>query len=107
YENGGRFGRDQKDAYAVLQNDRSKEVAQFVKQNPGAIQKAICAAVGVQASVAHWHLRRLQEAQIVEAVRNGRTVSYFPGLGLKGMDALPVPAPAPASVPTALPALTA
>ncbi|HUR25199.1 MAG TPA: winged helix-turn-helix transcriptional regulator, partial [Candidatus Thermoplasmatota archaeon] len=47
YENGGRFGRDQKDAYAVLQNDRSKEVAQFVKQNPGAIQKAICAAVGV------------------------------------------------------------
>ncbi len=92
YENGGRFGRDQKDAYAVLQNDRSKEVAQFVKQNPGAIQKAICAAVGVQASVAHWHLRRLQEAQIVEAVRNGRTVSYFPGTGLKGMDASPAAA---------------
>jgi DNA-binding transcriptional ArsR family regulator len=101
YENGGRFGRDQKDAYAVLQNDRSKAVAQFVKQNPGAIQKAICAAVGVQASVAHWHLRRLQEAQIVEAVRNGRTVSYFPGIGLKGMDS-PV-----AALPTAVPAVTA
>ncbi|MHB1261042.1 MAG: winged helix-turn-helix transcriptional regulator [Thermoplasmatota archaeon] len=100
YENGGRFGRDQKDAYAVLQNDRSKEVAQFVKQNPGAIQKAICAAVGVQASVAHWHLRRLQEAQIVEAVRNGRTVSYFPGTGLKGMDA---PAGAAAMAATAAP----
>ena len=104
YENGGRFGRDQKDAYAVLQNDRSKEVAQFVKQNPGAIQKAICAAVGVQASVAHWHLRRLQEAQIVEAVRNGRTVSYFPGTGLKGMD--PSPAAAAATAPVPLPPAT-
>jgi DNA-binding transcriptional ArsR family regulator len=102
YENGGRFGRDQKDAYAVLQNDRSKQVAQFVKQNPGAIQKAICAAVGVQASVAHWHLRRLQDAQIVEAVRNGRTVSYFPGTGLKGMDA-----PTPQAMAAAAPALTA
>jgi DNA-binding transcriptional ArsR family regulator len=99
YENGGRFGRDQKDAYAVLQNDRSKAMAQFVKQNPGAIQKAICAAVGVQASVAHWHLRRLQDAQLVEAVRNGRTVAYFPGLGLKGMESAGVPAlpPLPAA----------
>jgi DNA-binding transcriptional ArsR family regulator len=104
YENGGRFGRDQKDAYAVLQNDRSKQVAQFVKQNPGAIQKAICSAVGVQASVAHWHLRRLQEAQIVEAVRNGRTVSYFPGTGLKGMDAA---AAATASLAATVPTLTA
>lgn len=102
YENGGRFGRDQKDAYAVLQNDRSKEVAQFVRQNPGAIQKAICAAVGVQASVAHWHLRRLQEAQIVEAVRNGRTVSYFPGSGLKGMAAPPAAPLPPAAAPAPL-----
>jgi DNA-binding transcriptional ArsR family regulator len=96
YENGGRFGRDQKDAFAVLQNGRSKEVAQFVRQNPGAIQKAICAAVGVQASVAHWHLKRLQEAQLVEAIRSGRTVAYFPGPGLKALNPLPSAASAPA-----------
>jgi DNA-binding transcriptional ArsR family regulator len=96
YENGGRFGRDQKDAYAVLQNGRSKEVAMFVKQNPGAIQKAVCAAVGVQASVAHWHLKRLQEAQLVEAVRSGRTVAYFPGPGLKALQGSPAAAAASA-----------
>jgi len=116
YENGGRFGRDQKDAYAVLQNPRSKQVAQFVKDNPGAIQKAVCAAVGVQASVAHWHLRRLLEAQIVEAVRHGRTVSYFPGAGLKGLEptaaataaaAPAAPAPAPVVAVAALRPLTA
>jgi DNA-binding transcriptional ArsR family regulator len=110
YENGGRFGRDQKDAYAVLQNGRSKEVAQFVKQNPGAIQKTICAAVGVQASVAHWHLKRLQEAQLVEAVRSGRTVAYFPGTGLKAlasMPAIPLPAVAPVEPVAAVPAVAA
>jgi DNA-binding transcriptional ArsR family regulator len=100
YENGGRFGRDQKDAYAVLQNARSKEVATFVKQNPGAIQKAICAAAGVQASVAHWHLRRLLEAQLVEAVRHGRTVAYFPASGLKALDGAAVPVPLAAPAPS-------
>jgi DNA-binding transcriptional ArsR family regulator len=98
FENGGRFGRDQKDAYAVLQNDRSREVADFVRRNPGAIQKAICAAVGVQPSVAHWHLRRLLEAQLVESVRNGRTVSYYPGAGLKAVPG-PVSAPLAAAAP--------
>jgi DNA-binding transcriptional ArsR family regulator len=92
FENGGRFGRDQKDAYAVLHNDRSREVADYVRRNPGSIQKAICAAIGVRASVAHWHLRRLLEAQLIESVRNGRTVSYYPGAGLKAM---PANAPAP------------
>ena len=106
YENGGRFGRDQKDAYAVLQNDRSKAVADFVKQNPGAIQKAICAALSIQASVAHWHLKRLQASLLVEAVRHGRTVSYFPAAGMKGMAAIPAsavaPEPAPAPAPMAV-----
>lgn len=104
YENGGRFGRDQKDAYAVLQNDRSKAVADFVKQNPGAIQKAVCAALGIQASVAHWHLKRLQESTLVEAVRHGRTVSYFPGAGMKGipLSAAPAAAPAPEAAPAPL-----
>lgn len=112
YENGGRFGRDQKDAYAVLQNDRSKAVADFVKQNPGAIQKAVCAALGIQASVAHWHLKRLQEATLVEAVRHGRTVSYFPGGGMKGVPlssapmAVPAPEPAPQPAPVPLASLS-
>lgn len=78
YENGGRYGREQKEAYAVLQNDRSRQVAEFIRENPGAIQKRLCAALGLQASIAHWHVRRLQEASLVECVREGRTVSYFP-----------------------------
>lgn len=82
YENGGRFRHDQKEAYAVLQNNRSREVARYVQDHPGAIQKTVCEALGVQASIAHWHLRRLQDVQLVEAVRQGRTVSYFPSPAL-------------------------
>ncbi|MGB1586669.1 MAG: winged helix-turn-helix transcriptional regulator [Thermoplasmatota archaeon] len=77
FENGGRYGRDQKDAYAVLHNDRSKDVHAFISEHPGAIQKDLCEALGIQASVAHWHVKRLQEANLLESVRQGRTVSYF------------------------------
>ena len=78
FENGGRYGRDQKDAYAVLHNDRSKDIHSFIQGNPGAIQKDLCEAMEIQASVAHWHVKRLEEARLIEAVRQGRTVSYFP-----------------------------
>ena len=78
FENGGRYGRDQKEAYAVLHNDRSSDVHKFIQANPGAIQKDLCDALAIQASVAHWHVRRLVEASLIEAVRRGRTVSYFP-----------------------------
>lgn len=78
FENGGRYGRDQKEAYAILHNDRSKDVHSFIETHPGAIQKDLCEALDIQASVAHWHVKRLQEASLIEAVRAGRTVSYFP-----------------------------
>ncbi len=78
FENGGRYGRDQKDAYAVLHNDRSKDIHAFIQAHPGAIQKDLCSKFDIQASVAHWHVKRLLEANLLEAVRQGRTVSYFP-----------------------------
>lgn len=105
FENGGRFGRDQKDAYAVLHNLRTKDVARWVRDHPGAIQKELCAGLGIQPSIAHWHLSRLQQAQLVEPVRHGRTVSYFPGPGLKNLDQPVVPreALAAAQAPEPLP----
>lgn len=83
FENGGRFGRDQKDAYAVLHNQRSKDIHKYIASNPGSIQKDLCRALGIQASVAHWHVKRLKEANLIQAVRQGRTVSYFPAQHLQ------------------------
>ncbi len=78
FQNGGRYANHQKEAYAVLQNDRSHALAHCVAKTPGVIQKELCDALGLDASVAHWHLRRLQEAGLVDGVRQGRTVAYFP-----------------------------
>jgi DNA-binding transcriptional ArsR family regulator len=107
YENGGRFGREQKDAYAVLQNARSKQVADFVRANPGTIQKQLCDGLGIQASIAHWHVRRLRDAGLVEEVREGRTVRYLPSTALHqvaGNQAAP-PSLAPAMAPPPSPGL--
>ena len=82
FENGGRYGRDQKDAYAVLQNARSRDVAQFIHSNPGAHQKAVCEALGIAPSIAHWHVQRLAQAALVSQVREGRQVSYMPAAAL-------------------------
>jgi DNA-binding transcriptional ArsR family regulator len=97
YENGGRFGHDQKDAYAVLQNGRSKEVAEAIRANPGILQKGLCQQLGIQPSIAHWHVRRLVDAKLVETIHSGRTVAYFPAAALTGLQQ-PVPAVLPATV---------
>jgi DNA-binding transcriptional ArsR family regulator len=123
YENGGRYGHDQKEAYALLRNERSRAVAAYVRDHPGAIQREVCEALGLGASIAHWHVERLREARLVDVVRRGRTVAYYPGPTLNevltpqvtalaaAQPAAPPPAPAPAPAPSpsplAAPALAA
>ncbi len=82
YQNGGRYGTEMKQAYAVLQNERSQAIAEFIHGHPGAIQKSICNRLGIDASVAHWHAKRLEEANLIRTVRQGRTVAYFPSAPL-------------------------
>ncbi len=79
FENGGRYGRERKDAYAVLHDDRTRDVAQFILRNPGSHQGAIGSALGLSPSVVHWHMKRLEDALLVERERVGRSVQCFPG----------------------------
>jgi len=89
YENGGRYGHDQKEAYAILRNDRSKAVAEFIRSHPGTMQKTLCEALAIPPSIAHWHVRRLQEGGLVESIRQGRAVAYFPGASMNVVSAGP------------------
>lgn len=79
FENGGRYGREHKAAYAVLRDGRSRDVASFVLQNPGTTQGQVSQALGLAPSVIHWHMRRLEEAALVERRKQGRTMQCFPG----------------------------
>ncbi len=98
YENGGRYGHDQKEAYAILRNDRSKAVAEFIRNHPGTMQKSLCEALSIPPSIAHWHVRRLSEGGLVETIRQGRAVAYFPGASMASVVAgshVEMPAAAP------------
>ncbi|MGB1697331.1 MAG: winged helix-turn-helix transcriptional regulator [Thermoplasmatota archaeon] len=77
YENGGRYAMHQKEAYALLQNERAAEIMKLIRKEPGIIQKGVCESLSLQASIAHWHIKRLHEAGLVDAVKQGRTVQYY------------------------------
>lgn len=77
YENGGRYQVHQKEAYALLQNERAAKIMKLIRNEPGIIQKDVCESLSLQASIAHWHIKRLHEAGLVNAVKQGRTVQYY------------------------------
>lgn len=53
-------------------------IAAFVAEHPGACQSDIAAALGLQAPAASKHLSRLVAEGVVRAVREWRSVCYFP-----------------------------
>lgn len=68
-----------KDVYGALRNETAKNVAQYVVDHPGCTQKELCAAVGIQPSLASWHVEKLEGVGLVKRVKDGRQVRYFAG----------------------------
>ena len=68
-----------KDAYGALRNPTAKAVAQFIVDHPGTSQKELCAALGIQPSLASWHVEKLEGVDLVKRVKDGRQVRYFAG----------------------------
>jgi len=68
-----------KDVYGALRNETAKNVAQFIVDHPGCSQKELCAAVGIQPSLASWHVEKLEGVGLVKRVKDGRQVRYFAG----------------------------
>jgi predicted transcriptional regulator len=78
FENGGRYGRERKAAYSVLQDERSRDVAKFIVANPGTSQCKVAGALGLAASVITWHLQRLERAELIHRQPSGRTMQCYP-----------------------------
>lgn len=85
----GEGGTDRKDVLAVLRLDRTGDVAALIRSQPGVTQKAVSEALGVSSSTILWHVKRLEEVQLVTKVREGKLVRYYPGEGLAGIDIIP------------------
>lgn len=78
YVNTGEYTK-KKDVYAALRNVTAKSVAEYVVNNPGTTQKDLCAAVGIQPSLASWHVEKLEGVGLVKRVKDGRQVRYYAG----------------------------
>lgn len=78
FVNDGRLS-SKKEAYGILRNETASQVAQYILNNPGCNQKDLCAALGLQPSLANWHTGKLEEAQLVKKIKEGRMVRYFAG----------------------------
>jgi len=85
----GAGGSQDKDALAVLRLDRTGDVAQLIRQQPGVTQKAVSEALGVSSSTILWHVKRLEEVNLVRKVREGKSVRYYPGEGMQGVALIP------------------
>lgn len=94
YKNGGGVVNDDKAAFAELQNPVTERLASEIVKQPGTGQKALCAAVGISAPLAHKHLAWLEDAELLTKQRQWRAVMYFPTNKLLGF--LP---PSPLTVP--------
>jgi DNA-binding transcriptional ArsR family regulator len=86
----GEGGTEQKDQVAVLRLDRTGDIAALIRSNPGLTQKAVSGLLGVSSSTILWHVKRLEGAQLITKVRDGKLVRYYPAAGL---DATMAPSP--------------
>ncbi|HWG91915.1 MAG TPA: winged helix-turn-helix transcriptional regulator [Candidatus Thermoplasmatota archaeon] len=101
FVNDGRLS-SKKEAYGILRNETSNRVAQYVLQHPGCNQKDLCAVLDLKPSLVNWHMTKLEEADLVKKIKDGRTVRYFAGpawaeMQLPGFGGGAVATPAPAA----------
>ena len=89
----GQGGLETKDQVAVLRLDRTGDVAALIRSTPGMTQKAVSQALGVSSSTILWHVKRLEGANLITKVREGKLVRYYPGASLNSTLAHPVAPP--------------
>jgi predicted transcriptional regulator len=92
-------------AASVLKNDNAQQILQYVTANPSAHQREIARALGVNHGTVRWHLRKLEEAELVTPVRKEHTTHYYVSeLGHESMRTIAQRALAPQPVPPTPPA---
>lgn len=65
-------------AVCVLSSDLNRRLLNLIQERPGLSQQEVCGALGISAPLAHKYLARLIRGEFVNAVRQWRTVKYYP-----------------------------
>lgn len=68
-----------KDVFSAIRNETTAAILDAIRDSPGIHQKALRKEVDLAASTVNWHVSKLEDAELVEKVRDGRKVRYHPG----------------------------
>ena len=66
-------------AFAILKNGTAAKVFDQIVNNAGCYQSEIAEKLGIHHDTVRHHITRLAEAELIEIIRDGRTVKYFIG----------------------------
>ncbi|MHB8605474.1 MAG: winged helix-turn-helix transcriptional regulator [Thermoplasmatota archaeon] len=72
YKNGGSFTEAERKVLPVLKNAEALRVLEAIVASPGTYRAALAEKLGVTPTTINWHLKRLNEAGLIEEVREGR-----------------------------------
>jgi DNA-binding transcriptional ArsR family regulator len=73
YKNGGTFTAEEQELIPVLQNEEAMRVFHHIVENPWCYRAEVAEALDVSHTTVNWHLDRLQDADLVEEHREGRS----------------------------------
>jgi predicted transcriptional regulator len=89
-------------AASVLKNQNAVQILEYVTAHPSAHQREIARAMGVNHGTVRWHLRKLEEAELITPMRREHTTHYYVSdLGHAALAGFQTTPPAPASPPAA------
>lgn len=66
-------------AYVILKNETAAQIFDEIINNPGSYQTEIAEKLDIHHDTVRHHIKRLAEAKLIEVIRDGRTVKYYPG----------------------------
>jgi predicted transcriptional regulator len=61
----------------ALANENAQEVFEHVVAHPGTHQREIARALGVNHGTVRWHLRKMEEAELLAPVKKEHTTHYY------------------------------
>jgi predicted transcriptional regulator len=70
------FGDAQHDILDVLSQETERDMLMFLLQSPECTQKELASYARLSPSTVNWHMRRMGEADLVEAKKEGQFVRY-------------------------------
>ncbi|HEX9816829.1 MAG TPA: hypothetical protein VGB18_07605, partial [Candidatus Thermoplasmatota archaeon] len=74
----GAMNQSQLAEAALLKNERTRQVFELVRAQPGCDRSTLARLTGLAVTPVVWHLERLSSHNLIRGEKRGRTVAYFP-----------------------------